>query len=118
MVTTFTRAVACAEHYGEVTRLWIKAWHEEEKGNYSQAIKIYKNALKAEKSLNEKHLRDCANTGTLARMKGAQSAYEFIKDKTKNSQNIAKANEISEKTFRKTIDEMDKLRPDLQNSCP
>ena len=77
-LVVITKPVLAHDLYSETGERWGQGAALERKGEFDSAIIQYKQALQAIKNINNQHLRDCATTGTVARLEGAKVGKQYI----------------------------------------
>jgi hypothetical protein len=116
---------AVAVYGPTVSGRWDAGSKLEAKGDYVNAVRLYEQALAAARKLDFKGLekkdmetlRDCATSGSEARLAGARAGMVALKsDNSRIGRRTATSK--SQEAFRNAFEEMDRKRPDLVNACP
>jgi hypothetical protein len=105
---------------------WMKGSQFEKKGDFDAAIAEYTNSLVASKSINtfpsdpkqNQLMRECAMSGSQARLDGATAGKKALEGHGRNTQSIEEANIMSHAAFRTTIDLNNTKHPELMSGCP
>lgn len=111
-------ALAQQNIYGRVGELWSEGSQYQASDNFAAAQASYDQAVEAAQELDNPQLRDCAIAGSLARSISMQQAHAYVEQQGRSPQTISQARELANEVFDAAWDEVDRLRPDLANSCP
>ncbi|WP_088889806.1 hypothetical protein [Leptolyngbya ohadii] len=97
---------------------WMEGGRLQEQGDFNSAQIQYQRALAAAQQLSNPTLRDCATSGTQARIAAMEAARAYIRANGDSFEAIAQAQRIADAQFRQTINQFDQERPDLVGRCP
>lgn len=97
---------------------WVAGAQLEERGDFNSAQIQYQRALDAARQLSRPILRDCAIQGSQARVAAMEAARAYVRANGTSPRAIAQAQQIADRQFRQTTDELTQARPDLATSCP
>jgi hypothetical protein len=104
--------------YGAVSTHWSQGADLEDRGDFNSAQIQYQRALAAAQQLDQPHLRDCAISGSLARIQAMEAARAYVRSYGTSPRAMQAAHRSAQQAFETTFATIDRERPDLANSCP
>jgi hypothetical protein len=105
---------AQGEIYGPVLDWWIAGERLQEQGDFAGAQLAYEEAFRVSQELPDPHLRDCAETGSLAHIRAMIAVQEYLNVHGNSPQAVAQARTMADREFEAMWD----TRPNLATSCP